>query len=85
MRVRGLAGRDLPAIAEARARDAQMHARRTNSLGPSAVLVRGRARMSEQETSVVVTVRMSNKLGNVGRGNKESERRAGVRAAGYKK
>ena len=77
MRVRGLANCDPPSIAQTRARDDQTHVRRTNSPGQSAVLVRSRARMSKHDTSVVVTVRMSNKPGSVGLGHKEPERRVG--------
>jgi hypothetical protein len=84
MRVRDLTRRESPAIAQARARDAQTHARRTISPGPSAGPVRSRARMSEHETSVVVRTRMSNKLGSVGWGSKESDLLVGVRAAGCK-
>lgn len=62
-------------VTQSHAPDDQTRARRTNSLGPSAGLVRSRARMSELETSVVVRTWMLNKPGCVGQGIEKSDRR----------
>ena len=75
MRVRGLAYRESPRVAQARARDAQTHARRTNSRGLSAVPVRSRARMCKDDGQECGCCTNQGVWG----GNSEPE---GVRAAG---